>query len=120
MHGGIELKSELGWGTSTTFWICFHKPQFRAGVRPLNEWKTIPGNLEPEPSMTEQGYGQQHKSDAHLKDTSATPKPLLANPALDAYQLITTTKPPLRTEEKALSVHDLDRKRIHILVVEDK
>ena len=70
--------------------------------------------------MAEQGFGQQNMNDAHLKAASVTPKLLPANPALDAYQLFTTIKRPSRTEEEDLSMHDIDRKKIHILVVEDK
>ncbi len=70
--------------------------------------------------MTEHHVGQQNMGDDRLKASSVVPKALLANSALDAYQPSAATKPPRRTGEEALSVHDIDRKDIHILVVEDK
>ena len=120
MHGGIELKSELGRGTNTTFWICFHKPQLRAAVQPPIKLRPIPSRLEPEPSTTERHFRDQNTGDARLEISSVAPNPSLANAALDAYQLFTAIKPASRTEEEPLSVHDIDRKKIHILVVEDK
>lgn len=120
MHGRIELESEVGRGTSATFWICFHKPQLKAAVQPPIKSRPIPSRLEPEPSTTERQFRHQNTGDARLNISSVAPNPLLANPALDAYQLFTTIKPPSHTEEEALSAHDIDRKKIHILVVEDK
>ena len=120
MHGEIELESELGRGTSTTFWICFHKPHLTAAVQPPIKLRPTPSRLEPEPSTTERHFRHQKTGDARPKISSVAPNPLLANPALDASQLFTAIKPPSHTEEEPLSVHDIDRKKIHILVVEDK
>ena len=120
MHGEIELESELGRGTSITFWICFHKPQLRVAVQPPIKLRPIPSRPKLEPSTTERQSRSQETGDTRLKTSSLAPNPLLANPALDAYQLFTAIRPPSRTEEELLSVHDIDRKKIHILVVEDK
>ncbi len=70
--------------------------------------------------MTEHRFGQQNMGDDLLKASSMAPKALLANSALDTYQLSAAIKPPSRAGQEASSVHDIDRKNIHILVVEDK
>ena len=114
------MESEPGRGTSTTFWIGFHKPQLRAAVQPPIKLRPLPSRREPDPSTTERQFRQQNTGDARLNYLSMTPNPLLVNLALDAYQLFTAIKPPSRSEGKPLSVHDIDRKKIHILVVEDK
>ena len=70
--------------------------------------------------MTEHRLGQQNLGDDRLNASSMAPKALLANSAPDTYQLSPAIKPPSRAGQEASSVHDIDRKTIHILVVEDK
>lgn len=70
--------------------------------------------------MTEHRFGQQNVDDDCLKALSVAPKALLANSALDTYQMSAAIKPPSRAGQEASSVHDIDRNKIHILVVEDK
>ena len=120
MGGGIELESGLGRGTRTTFWISFHKPQLRAAVISQLNMKPTPSRLEAEPSMTERRLGKHKLSDDSLNALSAAPQPLLAKSAIDICQPSAEIKPPSRAGQEPSSVHDIERKTIHILVVEDK
>ena len=70
--------------------------------------------------MTEHHVGQQNMGDDCPKASSVAPEALVANSALDAHQPSPATKPPTRIAEEASSVPDIDRKNIHVLVVEDK
>lgn len=70
--------------------------------------------------MTEHSFGQQNMGDDCLNALSVAPKALLPTSATDTYQLSAAIKPPSRAGQEASSVHDIDRKNIHILVVEDK
>ena len=70
--------------------------------------------------MTEHRLGQQNLGDDRLNALSVAPKPLLAKSAIDICQPSAEIKPPSRAGQEPSSVHDIDRKNIHILVVEDK
>ena len=70
--------------------------------------------------MTEHRLGQQNLGGDRLNALSVPPRTLLANSAFDTYQLSTAIKPPSRGGQEVSSVQDIDRKNIHILVVEDK
>lgn len=70
--------------------------------------------------MTEHRLGQQNLGDDPLNALPVAPNALLANSTLDTCQLSAAIKPPSRAGQEASSVHDIDRKNIHILVVEDK
>ena len=120
MGGGIELESELGRGTRTTFWISFQKPELRAAVKSQFNLKPIPSSLQPKQSMTEHRLGQQNLGDDHLNAFSMAPKPPLAKSVPDTYQLSAAIEPPSRAGQEPSSMHGIDRKSIHILVVEDK
>ena len=70
--------------------------------------------------MTEHRLDQQNLGDDRLNALSVAPKPLLAKSAIDTYQPSAAVKPRWRAGQEASSVPDVDRKNIHILVVEDK
>ena len=70
--------------------------------------------------MKEHSLGQQNMGDDPLKASSVAPKASLADTAPDTYRPSTAIKPPSRAGQETSSVHDIDRKNIHILVVEDK
>ena len=67
--------------------------------------------------MTEHRSGQQNRGDDRLNAFSMAPKALLAKFVPDTPAAI---EPLSRAGQEASSMHDIDRKSIHILVVEDK
>ena len=70
--------------------------------------------------MTEHRLGPQNLGDDRLNTFSMAPKASLANSAPDTDQFSAAIEPPSRAGQEASSMHDIDRKNIHILVVEDK
>lgn len=118
MHGEIKLESELGRGTKATFWIPFNKPQFTGSNSPLIDLGAIPERLQSEMSVS--GCA----SDQH--SGSITPP---MSPAIDGLSAAASQRkrrstpqvPPLSTAG-ADSEDDveIDRSKIHVLVVEDK
>ena len=114
MHGEINLKSELGHGTITTFWIPFNKPQFNklrsppTDARPVLEKsrsdKSIPGCL----SATQSVAGDF----SHYPAPSSYPSSR-SNTDLDPMlPKEDSTEEPVEQE--------IDRKNVHVLIVEDK
>jgi len=51
MHGRIQLESQLGQGTTATFWIPFNKPQFHDGAA-LIDIGSLPDRLQSEMSVS--------------------------------------------------------------------
>ena len=120
MHGEIKLTSELGRGTKATFWIPFNKPQFRNGGSPLVDLGSIPDRLQSEMSVS--GCASDRLSG------SGTPP---MSPAADSLGLSIPhrksrtgsglgTSPSRENSDPEQSPLELDRKSIHVLVVEDK
>ncbi|KAL2041566.1 hypothetical protein N7G274_005948 [Stereocaulon virgatum] len=121
MHGEIELRSEIGRGTTTTFWIRFHLPQLRDAVKPLADSKLVPISLRPQFSVTEGQYARQNTSSEQPQTLPVAPK----HPAVVAAHHMRGLSAPseslptqgLTAEEQRPQI--LDRKKIHVLVVED-
>lgn len=127
MHGDIKLESELGQGTKTTFRIPFPKAHVDTGDLPLIE-------LGPEPSRPDREGRDSPRSGVSnrqsacgdtlraqlteiLTHTGSLPKNTsvsnLAVPHRDSNTVAVIT-------DNEASIEKLDRKRIHVLVVEDK
>lgn len=105
MHGEINLSSELGRGTTTTFWIPFHKPQSRKRGSPLVDANTAPN-----------GYWSDETKSRCLsapQSLAGDPHQNLAPPSRTG-----TGSEPMSSEEG--SNEEIDRKNIHVLIVEDK
>lgn len=105
MHGRIQLESQLGIGTTATFWIPFNKPQFHDGNDVLIDIGSLPDRLQSEMSVScsssdfnEAGKGSGSKS-----------------PGVKSGTLSMT--PPVSRE---LEMAKEKRASVKILLVEDK
>ena len=114
MHGDISLKSELGHGTTTTFWIPFNKRQSTKlgsppmDVRPVLESSQSDVSIPGCHSGTQSTVGdfQQYQSpSSHLNSRSNSD----LKPA-----------PPQEDSTENLVPQEIDRKNVHVLIVEDK
>lgn len=105
MHGEINLRSELGRGTTTTFWIPFNKPQSRKRNSPLANASSAPDGY----------WSDETKSTCLSAPQSVAGDPLqnLAPPSRTGTGL-----EPMSSEEG--SNEEIDRKTVHVLIVEDK
>ena len=116
MHGEINLESELGRGTKATFWIPFSRPSFTDQASPLIGLDPIPARLRSEMSMS------GGTSDRHNGTVSPPISPL---PELDGLLVDQKSqRNSMHGSSASRSGEDIssevDRKNIHVLVVEDK
>ena len=114
MHGEISLTSELGQGTTTTFWIPFNKPQSTNRSLPLADTSSAPeklwsdvtrrsGCLSAPQSVVEDPQGKA--SCRHLNSqTQNGSEPTSSEEG--------SSEEPVQEE--------VDRKNTHVLIVEDK
>ena len=116
MHGKINLESELGRGTKATFWIPFSRPSFTSQASPLIDLDPIPARLQSEMSMSGDA------SDRHNGGLTPPISPLLESSGLPAGQK--SQRNSMHGSSTSRSGEDVsvevDRKNVHILVVEDK
>ena len=110
MHGRITLESELGHGTKATFWVPFNKPSFAGGEGSV-ELDAIPGRLQSDLSVS-----------GCASDMRSTPP---MSPAPGASASFGRHKKDASGSSNLASaftpsVANLDRSKIHVLVVEDK
>ena len=113
MHGQINLVSELGRGTTTTFWIPFSKPQSTKRGSPLEGvglvpersglLVSIPGCYSAPQSVV--GDLQDMAPPLHLDSRTSTGSGLVS---------------PGEEKTEDLVEKELDRKDVHVLIVEDK
>ena len=115
MRGTIDLESTLGNGTKATFSIPFNKPQFRGGNAPLVSLDLIPDRLQGELSVS--GRGSEHSPRNPSPPVNATPSvvPKVRKSSSGDEPAIKS-----RPQEPNDDVSKLERKKIHILIVEDK
>ena len=116
MHGQITLESEIGRGTKATFWIPFNRPQFTGTASPLVDLGSIPDRLRSDMSVS--GCPSERRSGGETPPIS---------PLIDSSGLVVAHQPKgvskhgintsLSGEE---AVPEVDRKNVHVLVVEDK
>ena len=117
MHGEITLESTLGSGTMATFSIPFNKPQFRNGSSPLIDIGSIPDRLQSEMSVSGRASDQDQ--------TSGTPPPTpqdtmaVASPQRQDLSWAMGL-PPGGSLDPDMNLPISERKKIHVLVVEDK
>ena len=114
MHGEISLTSELGQGTTTTFWIPFNKPQSTDRSLPLADTSSAPERLWSDvtrrsgcPSAPQSVVGdpQNRASSTHLNGkTQNSSEPTSSEEG--------SSEEPVQEE--------VDRKNTHVLIVEDK
>ncbi len=113
MHGDISLLSELGQGTTTTFWIPFNKPQITKRSLPLVDTRPVPERFR-----SDETYPRCFSS----TQSTIADMQVMAPPAhLDSRT--GNGLGPIRLEEDPSEEpvqQEVDRKNVHILVVEDK
>lgn len=114
MHGRITLESELGRGTKATFWIPFNKPQFTGRTSPLVDLGGIPERLQSEMSMS--GCPSDIRSVSGTPPMSPLDQAGLSPDHVPRRQNSTLSNTPVSASDTS----ELDRKSIHVLVVEDK
>ena len=104
MHGEISLTSELGLGTTTTFWIPFNKPQSTKRRPPLAVTDSAPERLWTDVTGRS-GCLSAPASSSHLNSQTRT------------------GSEPTSSEEGSSEEpvqEEIDRNNTHVLVVEDK
>ena len=128
MGGDIKLESDIGQGTKTTFWISFPKAHVEAGDLHVIDFE--PTSLQPSRTRSDlsaprggrdrqsiSGVALQHHSSGAPFQVQFFPR----NSVVSDLDI-----PPLRaipaksTTENEASLKDIDRKDVHVLVVEDK
>lgn len=111
MHGGIQLDSSLGSGTTASFWIPFNKPQFIGNNTPLVNVSGLSNRLQSEFSISQ--------CDSDPDRARRTPSE--SSPEVGHSQ---ETKPG-KPQSKSLhapnpgKLDKTQRNGIHVLVVED-
>ena len=113
MHGEINLLSELGQGTTTTFWIPFNKPQITKRNLPLVDSRPVPERFQADETYP----GCRSSTQSVIADMQVmTPPAIVDSRARDSLG-------PIPLEEvlnEGLVQQEVDRKNVHVLVVEDK
>ncbi|CAD6574617.1 MAG: hypothetical protein ASARMPRED_006837 [Alectoria sarmentosa] len=113
MHGEIKLKSELGQGTTTTFWIPFNKSQSVKLGSPLVDIRSVPEKFRSDLTIT--GCVSAPHSIVGDSLPNAAPPQNSRNrtgPGLGATL-------PEQGPTDDLVQQEIDRKSVHVLVVED-
>lgn len=110
MHGGINLESELGQGTTTTFWIPFNKPR---STKPLEDARMVVGRLRSNMTIPQCVSGSQ----SAIGDLQNVATPVRLNSGTGHG--LGPVHPEEGPNEDSIQ-QELDRKTIHVLVVEDK
>ena len=119
MHGDITLESALDSGTTATFWIPFNKPQYTGTSSPMVNLGAIPDRLRSElsvsgcPSEFDRGSGTPPQSPQEGLGTMPSLRPQRSG-SLDMRRQV-----PRQALGLDGSSIELDRKKTHVLVVED-
>lgn len=120
MHGDISLKSELGQGTITTFWVPFVKPQSSKISSPLKGAKPVAERLRSDVTIPGCHSAQQSVNE----DLQNVAPPGHTNSRTGrGLELVPPELEPVPTEQgpnEPSAEQELDRKKVHVLVVEDK
>ena len=110
MHGGIQLDSTLGSGTTAQFWIPFNKPQFISKKTPLVDISSLSQRLQSEFSIS------QCDSDPDRGRGTPPQSPMETNnhrPKSNKDRTVASSTQSFDKLEKS------QRKEFHVLVVED-
>ena len=119
MHGEITLDSALGTGTKATFSILFNKPQFRSGTSPLIDLGSIPERLRSELSVS--GCASDDRGSTTPPQSPLDAAGFALNHRHHRAGSAKVRTPPLGPPtDHDTKLTDIDRKSIHVLVVEDK
>jgi PAS domain S-box-containing protein len=107
MKGQIWLDSKLGQGTTATFWIPFSRAPSQNDGSPLVNIGSIPDRLQSDVSVS------VGSSEGHTPPL--TPKLLASDSRVQSFPLVNPNIP-----DHLLNLSETDRRKVHILVVEDK
>ncbi|KAL9136325.1 MAG: hypothetical protein Q9175_002470 [Cornicularia normoerica] len=113
MYGGIDLKSELGLGTTTTFWIPFNKPQSTKLGSPLKDARPVPERFHSNRS-TPGCLSASQSVNGDLLQNMAPPDHLNSRTGTGLGPMSLERGP----EDEPVH-REIDRHNIHVLVVED-
>ena len=119
MHGEITLDSGLGTGTKATFTIPFNKPLFRSGTSPLIDIGSIPERLQSELSVSGCASDDRGSSTPPQSPLDMAGAALNNRPHRAGSQRVRTPPSGIPADQET-SLSDIDRRNIHVLVVEDK
>ena len=114
MHGDINLKSELGQGTTTTFCIPFNKSQSTKLASLLVDMRPMQQRLESDLSIP----GCVSATQSVIGDFPQNP-PLPGHLNSRTGTGLGQTPPKESLDEEPIQ-QEIDRKTVHVLVVEDK
>ena len=114
MHGEISLTSELGQGTTTTFWIPFNKPQSTKRSPPLADKSSAPERLRSGVTRRSGCLSAPQSVDGDLQDRASSSR-------LDSLTRTSSERTSFEegSSEEPLQ-EEIDRKNTHVLIVEDK
>lgn len=113
MRGEIELVSKLGFGTTTTFCLPFHKTQLKLSRSP-------PSSFRPDLKTLQQGLFDLAPTSG-LENIGDSTKPAKPHPLQKTtITLGQETSPGDPFLEEGSEGLDIDRGGVHVLVVEDK
>ena len=117
MHGEITLDSALDSGTTATFCIPFNKPQYTGSSSPMVDLGAIPERLRSEMSVS--GCPSDHDRSSGTPPQSPQ-EGLLPLRTRRSNSLDKRKQAPNQSMNYDSTFHELDRKKTHVLVVEDK
>ncbi|KAJ4296273.1 hypothetical protein N0V90_006318 [Kalmusia sp. IMI 367209] len=111
MHGGIDLESKLGQGTTATFWIPFSKAPYQDHNSPLVDLSSIPDRLQSDMSV----------SCGSSEDLSPPLTPKLHNGHTKMHGRGESLSSAINSSipDHLISLSEIEREKIHVLVVED-
>lgn len=125
MHGEITLESALDSGTKATFWIPFNKPSFTDSASVFVDIGSIPDRLKSEVSVSgrttsENGLGSVTPPQSP-QDSLGVALPLGPQRSVSLNQ---RSQPKHfssmhQSQNQEINPKDLNRQKIHVLVVED-
>ncbi|KAF2030019.1 hypothetical protein EK21DRAFT_66550 [Setomelanomma holmii] len=106
MKGQIWLDSKLSQGTTATFWIPFSRAPYQDDGSPLVDIASIPDRLQSDVSVS-CGSSEDHTPPLTPKHSNGISK--------------SNTFPPVQSKlpDNLLSLSESERRKVHILVVED-
>lgn len=119
MHGEITLDSSLGSGTTAMFWVPFNKPQYHNGSSTLVDIDSIPDRLRSEMSVSgcssEQELTNGASPQTSLTTGNAQPHAPYRSGSIDGRSPTVGS-----ASDVELGLPEAERKKVHVLVVEDK
>lgn len=115
MNGQITLESSLGTGTKATFSIPFNKPQFRNRSAPLID--LVPDRLL---TMSVSGCTSNEERGSNTPPQSPQDSLRVDKPSQDGYSGKLAAQTLSIKPNQQVDLLPAERKKIHVLVVEDK